>query len=89
MKSRLIAIGFGLFVLMGAAFSCTDETDVTLTIEERKQVSQRYADTVRHLSPIVDSLCEVNRDALINELADSLLRDRIADLERSRNRELK
>lgn len=65
---------------------CSKEKPRALSTSERKEVSQRYADTVRLLTPLVDSLCKVNRDQLVRQLTDSLYADRVADLERQRQR---
>ncbi len=71
----------GIVLACGA---CEQEVERPLNAQERKVVSQRYADTVRTLTPIVDSLCYANRSALVAHLADSLYADRVVDLERER-----
>ena len=73
-------------IAMVFMLACSNDKPRSLTAAERKQVSQRYADTVRMLTPIVDSLCQANRQALILQLSDSLYAERVADLERQRQR---
>lgn len=68
------------------SFACDDQTERPLNASARKLVSQGYADTVRSLTPIVDSLCELNQDKLVAELTDSLYQMRIDDLNRQRKR---
>lgn len=75
-----------LFVLCAIASACEDSSEKPLNSEARKAISQRYADTVRVLTPIVDSLCTANQEQLATQLADSLYEVRIADLNRQRKR---
>ena len=75
-----------LFALCLAASACDDGSEAPLNAEARKAISQRYADTVRVLTPIVDSLCTANKEKLVAHLADSLYEVRIADLNRQRKR---
>lgn len=75
-----------LFAFCLAWSACEDQKEKPLSPTERKLVSQGYADTVRVLTPIVDSLCEVQKEALISHLTDSLYNVRIADLNRQRKR---
>jgi len=75
-----------VFLLSVASSACNDQKEQPLSSAARKTVSQRYADSVRTLTPIVDSLCKVNQNALISELTDSIYKVRIADLERQRKR---
>ena len=60
--------------------SCADTEERALTSAERQRVSQLYADTVRVLTPIVDSTCAARQDELVATYADSLYRLRLADL---------
>ena len=75
-----------LLALGGALAGCGDDEGRPLSSSERRAVSQRYADTVRAITPVVDSLCEAHHDALVAALADSLLDERVADLERQAKR---
>jgi len=69
-----------------ASMACDDQKERPLSAKSRKLVSQGYADTVRKITPIVDSICEANQDKLVAELTDSLYNVRIADLNRQRKR---
>ena len=71
---------------LGAAAACGDPDGRPLSAAERREVSQRYADTVRAVTPLVDSLCAANHVALVARLADSIYRERVADLERQAKR---
>jgi len=79
---------YALFILMlgVTAVGCENSKERPLSASSRKVVSQRYADTVRTLTPIVDSLCDLNREALVAQLSDSLYKVRIEDLNRQRKR---
>lgn len=71
---------------VGLLVGCGEPEERPLSAAERRQVSQRYADTVRAITPLVDSLCEADHDALVAALADSLFAERVADLERQSKR---
>ncbi|MFK8056059.1 MAG: hypothetical protein AB8F78_08075 [Saprospiraceae bacterium] len=75
-----------LFALCIASSACEEQKEKPLNAATRKLVSQGYADTVRILTPIVDSLCELNQEKLVAELTDSLYNVRITDLNRQRKR---
>ena len=76
---------YSLLVLSAVACG-DDDADRPLNQQERKIVSQLYADSVRTLTPIVDSLCTANRDALVAQLADSIYAERVLDIQRQRQR---
>jgi len=75
-----------LFILCLASSACDDQKESPLSANARKLISQGYADTVRILTPIVDSLCTANKPTLVAHLTDSLYNVRIADLNRQRKR---
>ena len=76
------ALTAGVVLLLVSA--CREPTERPLTARERQEVSQRYADTVRLLTPIVDSLCEAGRPALVAAYVDSMYASRVAELQRQR-----
>lgn len=82
MRGPWVALLAGAGLLAG----CSDPDGRPLSAAERREVSQRYADTVRAITPLLDSLCASNHEALVAELADSLYRERVADLERQAKR---
>ena len=77
---------FLLFLFCLALGACGDQKDSPLSATERKLVSQGYADTVRILTPIVDSTCQANKERIVSQFTDSLYKVRIADLNRQRKR---
>lgn len=83
---RAAAALAGAALLLAGVWACTDDGPPPLTSAQRKEVSTRYADTVRALTPLVDSACAADHGALVARLADSLYRERLADLERQRKR---
>ena len=75
-----VALAAGLAVVSFAA--CGENEERKLSQAERRRVSQRYADSVRYLSPLVDSACVADKDELAAALADSIYAVRLADLRR-------
>ena len=84
--SLIARLGVVAAIAMVLASACESDTERPLSNQERKQIAQRYADTVRTLTPIVDSLCRVQQPALVAQLADSIFAVRRDDLERQRKR---
>lgn len=61
---------------------CTDDPPPTLTYKDREMVDSLFrlqADTLR---PLYDSLCTARRDSLIKSKSDSLMEERLGEIEK-------
>ena len=80
--ARRVAAVLTAGLLLPSLIACGEHEERKLSQSERRQVSQRYADSVRYLSPLVDSACVADKPALAAALADSIYAVRLEDLRR-------
>ncbi len=73
------------FLLLIGVTSCT-ERDVRLSVNDRQAVDTIYLHKLDSLRPIWDTLCSANRDRMIQEAVDSLVRIRREEEARLRER---
>ncbi len=71
-----------LLGLSAVTFACEDSAPRPLSNTERELVAQGYADSVRTLASLTDSLCEMRQPDLVAYFADSLYEVRLGDIER-------
>lgn len=73
-----------LTVLYGA---CTGSSDDKLSTLERQAVDTLYTNEIKILRPLLDSVCYVRQDSIISKVADSLVKVRMAEIDRIMNRQ--
>lgn len=79
--------GCSMLFLAFSLYSCEQEQVVKLNRNDRDIISKRYADSIRILTPIIDSLCTANHDKTVTEIADSIFQERKQDLQPTTNLE--
>ena len=71
-------------------FSSCDEKknspEIKLSYQERRAVDTLYKNRVLELSPLMDSICDMNFDAMVESSIDSILTERRAEEERLRKK---
>jgi hypothetical protein len=69
-----------LLLIMLAA--CTPEPAPTLSFNEREQVDSLFKLHVDSLRPVLDSLCNARLDSAVQFKTDSLMKMRMAEIEK-------
>ena len=68
--------------------ACTIETPVMpLTKEERQLIDSIYIEESKLLKVEMDSLCDLKFDRFVNHAVDSIIEDRLQEIERLINRQ--
>ncbi len=75
-KISLIATGLTMLL------ACTEPPTPTLNYKERLLVDSLYNHGVDSLRPILDSLCALSFDSLVQVSADSMMQERLEEIER-------
>lgn len=75
-----------LLMLIGGLSACQDSPIPTLSKEDKEAIDTLYLAELQTLRPYLDSLCELNFDSLVKIAADSMLIERIEEIEEQRNR---
>lgn len=73
---------FTIVLFVFAVFSCTEPPPPTLNYQERLLVDSLYNKGVDSLRPILDSLCQVQFDSLVKVNVDSMMQERLEEIER-------
>ncbi len=77
LRVAALAVAYGT-----CAVACGEPEQRPLTNEERELVAQGYADSVRAIATLTDSLCKLRQPDLVSYLADSIYEVRLGDIER-------
>ncbi|MAT53229.1 MAG: hypothetical protein CMN32_02030 [Saprospirales bacterium] len=64
------------------AAACTEPPPPTLNYKERLLVDSLYNQGVDSLRPILDSLCTLHFDSLVQASVDSMMQERLEEIER-------
>lgn len=82
MKSTLLKIALAIFSFTATLMACTEPPPPTLNYKERLLVDSLYNSGVDSLRPILDSLCNLHFDSLVQTSVDSMMEERLAEIER-------
>ncbi len=82
MKKHALKISLATLCLAALWGACTEPPPPTLNYKERLQVDSLYNKGVDSLRPILDSLCELQFDSLVQASVDSMMHERMEEIER-------
>lgn len=70
-KERII-----LFVFIASGLLSCGEPEIRLTRAERKMIDTLFNHKIDSISPIIDSLCNAEKSVLVQQAADSIIKER-------------
>lgn len=82
MIKLLSKIALASVVASMLAAACTEPPPPTLNYKERLLVDSLYNQGVDSLRPILDSLCTLHFDSLVQASVDSMMQERLEEIER-------
>ncbi len=78
MKAKLIIYGIGICFLASCGGN-SEEYTLRLTANERTRIDTLYAAQVGRIRAEVDSICDLQRDSLIERALDSIIKERLEE----------
>jgi hypothetical protein len=79
LKNYVISLGaIFIFVLT----SCTEEPPPTLSFKEREMVDSLFRLQTDSLAPLYDSLCQAHFDSAVQSKVDSMMDERLGEIEK-------
>jgi len=82
MRKTSLKIAIAVFWLSAGLAACTEPPPPTLNYKERLLVDSLYNQGVDSLRPILDSLCTLHFDSLVQASVDSMMQERLEEIER-------
>lgn len=76
---------FVLVILSGFTLlnisACSEEAPTKISYKDRKYADSLYKDTAMYYKGVLDSICELNHDVMVSKFRDSIMKERVAEME--------